>query len=79
MDVTMPTAAPMQRTVLSVAGLHCGSCVRHVEGGLAELSGVHATVDLASGRAEVDHPARIAVADLVAAVADAGYAAQPVA
>ena len=60
-------------TVLAVEGMTCGNCVRHVQEGLGELAGVRAAVDLAAGTATVVHPASLTVADLLAAVDEAGY------
>ena len=68
-----PTAP--HRTLLTVHGMHCGSCVRHVQDALAALPGVSAEVDLAAGRATVARPPSVRVADLLAALDEAGYAA----
>ncbi|NGO73829.1 heavy metal translocating P-type ATPase, partial [Streptomyces boncukensis] len=54
----------------------CAACVRRVERKLARLDGVSATVNLATGRAEVRHPARLGPAELVAVVESAGYTAR---
>ena len=34
------------RTELTVGGMHCGNCVRHVQEALGEIAGVTAEVDL---------------------------------
>ncbi|WP_369366375.1 heavy metal translocating P-type ATPase [Streptomyces sp. CG4] len=62
-------------TDLTVGGMTCAACVRRVEKKLGKLDGVTATVNLATGRARVSHPAEISPADLVAAVEKAGYTA----
>ena len=66
-------------TELAVEGMHCASCVGHVERALARVPGVsEAHVNLASERATVRHLAGAVPAEaLVAAVAGAGYAARP--
>ena len=61
------------RTELTVGGMHCGNCVRHVQEALAELPGVSATVDLDSAVATVTHPATVPVQALLDAVDEAGY------
>ncbi|MFE2871521.1 heavy metal translocating P-type ATPase [Embleya sp. NPDC059259] len=53
----------------------CGACVNRVERRLARLDGVSATVNLATGRARVVHPASLPVVDLLAAVTEAGFSA----
>ncbi|WP_107481182.1 cation-translocating P-type ATPase [Streptomyces sp. IMTB 2501] len=62
-------------TDLTVGGMTCAACVRRVEKKLGKLDGVTATVNLATGRARVSHPAEISPEDLVAAVEKAGYTA----
>ncbi|MFD0265743.1 heavy metal translocating P-type ATPase [Streptomyces sp. NPDC127106] len=66
-------------TDLAVGGMTCAACVNRVEKRLAKLDGVTATVNLATGKARVQHPPHVAVGDLVAAVEGAGYTAEPVA
>ncbi|MEU1402828.1 heavy metal translocating P-type ATPase [Streptomyces sp. NPDC005728] len=67
--------APLVVTDLTVGGMTCAACVRRVEKKLAKLDGVTATVNLATGRARVSHPASILPDDLVTAVEQAGYEA----
>lgn len=46
----------MTGLTMSIQGMSCGNCVRHVESALRELPGVKAvTVELASGRANVEY------------------------
>jgi len=64
-------------TTLSVEGMTCASCVGRVERALADIPGVlDASVNLATGQARVRATAgRAAPAELVEAVAQAGYVA----
>jgi Cu+-exporting ATPase len=67
-------------TTLAIPEMTCASCVRRVERALAGVPGVvSASVNLATGRAEVMHAAGLDPALLVAAAARAGYAAHPLA
>lgn len=63
---------------LSVAGMTCGSCQRHVQQALAAVTGVdRAEVDLAQSRATVRYdPAAATPQQLVEAVLQAGYRAE---
>jgi Cu+-exporting ATPase len=61
---------------LDVRGMHCASCVAHVERHLNRLDGVEATVNLATEKATVRYDrARVTLAELVGAVESAGYEA----
>ena len=65
-------------TDLAVDGMTCASCVARVERALEAVPGVlDASVNLATGRATIDHAGVDATA-LMAAVQRAGYEAQPV-
>ncbi|MEU2793614.1 heavy metal translocating P-type ATPase [Streptomyces sp. NPDC007100] len=64
-------------TVLTVGGMTCAACVGRVEKRLGRLDGVSASVNLATGKARVRHPATLPVGDLVATVEAAGFTAQP--
>ena len=70
---------PETQSVLAVAGMSCASCVGRVERALAALPGVTgASVNLVTGQAAIRHPeGLVAMPDLVAAVAAAGYEARP--
>ncbi|MEV7426417.1 heavy metal translocating P-type ATPase [Streptomyces sp. NPDC091212] len=74
--MTADPAGTLATTDLVVGGMTCAACVSRVEKRLAKLDGVTATVNLATGRARVTHPAGIAGEDLVAAVERAGYTAE---
>ena len=67
------TAVIHQRTELTVGGMHCGNCVRHVQEALAEIAGVTAEVDLDTATAVVHHPADVTVQQLLDAIDEAGY------
>lgn len=68
----------VQTTTLQVAGMTCGTCVRHVQRALEGINGViDVNVDLALGQASVEHlPEWVGTPGLVAAVRDAGYEAR---
>jgi Cu+-exporting ATPase len=80
---TRPTLSdPTQDTrEVAILGMTCASCVTRVEKALTHVPGVQeAAVNLATRRAWVRlDPALVSDADLVRAVTDAGYEAQPVA
>jgi P-type Cu+ transporter len=71
---------PTERVELAVEGMSCASCVKRVEDALRAVPGVaEASVNLATGRATAQVvPGAVPVADLAAAVAELGYAADPV-
>jgi len=68
----------IQTTILRIAGMSCGSCVRHVRRALEGMTGVvRVSVDLPSNQATVEHfPDRVDAASLVSAIRDAGYDAR---
>ncbi|MFC4943761.1 heavy metal translocating P-type ATPase [Pseudonocardia sp. GCM10023141] len=72
------TRAPAVTVELAIGGMTCAACVGRVERKLAKLDGVLATVNLATERATVTHPANTPVATLVATVERAGFTAGPV-
>ncbi|MCA6093175.1 cation-translocating P-type ATPase [Streptomyces sp. SCA3-4] len=53
----------------------CGACVARIEKKLGRLDGVSATVNLATGRAHVSHPATVTADELMAVVVAAGFTA----
>ncbi|MFE2445978.1 heavy metal translocating P-type ATPase [Streptomyces sp. NPDC059426] len=69
-----PTALAAM-TDLSIGGMTCAACVKRVEKKLARLDGVTATVNLATGRARVNHPPEVGPDQLIATVEQAGYTA----
>jgi P-type Cu+ transporter len=77
MSETVREPRPAHLAELAVGGMTCASCAARVERKLNKLPGVHATVNYATGRATVRHPADVPVEDLVRAVEAAGYTARP--
>eukprot|EP01037_Dinobryon_pediforme_P007849 gene7849-7916_t len=70
-------AAPVN-TVLIVPAMHCAGCMARIERTLGAMPGVaSARVNLTARQVAVAHEARVAVPDLVAALATVGFAAQP--
>ena len=65
------------QTQITVHGMTCHSCVRHVRGALLGLDGVEAVeVTLADGLARVRHdPDAAPVPALIAAITEIGYSA----
>ncbi|MEU6084791.1 heavy metal translocating P-type ATPase [Streptomyces sp. NPDC047108] len=59
-----------------IGGMTCAACVGRVEKRLGRIEGVSATVNLATGRARVSHPAGLAVGDLIGTVEAAGFTAE---
>ena len=64
---------------LTITGMTCAACARNVTRALDSIAGAGASrVNLNSRRARVRYPAtREAIAQLVAAVEEAGYGASP--
>ena len=60
---------------ISVTGMTCQNCVRHVNQALGALPGVRsAAVDLAAGTVQLETEREIPRGELEAALDDAGYA-----
>jgi len=70
--------AQVQTTRLSIDGMSCGACVRHVTRALNGLTGVvHVHVDLQQNQASVEHlPDQAGETCLIAAIEAAGYKAR---
>ena len=68
----------VQTVTLSIAGMSCEACARHIARALDGLTGVvHAEIDLARYEATVEHlPAFTDETAVIAAIRDAGYAAR---
>ncbi len=67
---------PTERVRLDLEGMTCASCASRIERKLNKLDGVEATVNYASDQAAVTFdPTVVSLDDLVATVANAGYAA----
>lgn len=73
-DATSHQSPPVD-SVLVVGGMTCAACVGRVEKKLNRLEGVSATVNLATGRARVAHPAALPLERLIATVEGAGFTA----
>ena len=66
----------MQTIQLSVKGMTCGNCVKHVDHAVRALTGVEdVTVDLASGEVIVKGELPQGTAPIIAALAEEGYSA----
>lgn len=67
---------PDRSTTLTIGGMTCAACVGRVEKKLGRLDGVAASVNLATGRATVSHPAAVSVTELISTVEAAGFTAR---
>jgi Cu+-exporting ATPase len=72
----MSTDALLQDVELDITGMTCASCANRIERKLNKLEGVTASVNYATERALVTHPATISTDQLLETVASAGYSAQ---
>ncbi|MBM3934800.1 MAG: copper-translocating P-type ATPase [SAR202 cluster bacterium] len=74
-ETKQPQSTDMEKVQLSIGGMTCASCVRHVEHALSGVDGVRsATVNLATEKATVEYaPGAVSLGDLRFAVEDAGY------
>jgi Cu+-exporting ATPase len=68
-------AAATGRTDLVLGGMTCGACANRIERKLNKVAGVSATVNYATEKASVTHPAGMSSDDLIAVVEAAGYTA----
>ena len=69
----------MKKTI-SIEGMTCGNCVRHVTEALNELEGVTSVnVDLAGKKADIDAAESVSDDKLKEAVTEAGYSVTAVA
>lgn len=65
-------------SVLAVPTMHCASCMSRVERGLAAVPGIaSARTNLTGRTVEVVHDPAVEMPDIVAALANVGFAAQP--
>jgi P-type Cu+ transporter len=71
----------VQTTTLSIGGMGCAACIRHVSRALDAMTGVvDVTVDLQRHQAVVEHlPDWVGEAGLMAAIKDAGYPSRVIA
>ncbi len=70
------TPTRTQDLEFSVGGMTCAACAARVESRLSKLDGVSAVVNFATRRARVCAPAGLTPQALIAAIENAGYAAQ---
>ncbi|MEV4226209.1 heavy metal translocating P-type ATPase [Streptomyces bobili] len=81
---TPPAAEPSEPSApsegsqveLVIGGMTCASCAARVEKKLNRMDGVTATVNYATEKARISHPAEVEVADLIATVVKTGYTAE---
>ena len=67
----------METINLTVSGMTCGSCVKHVEKAVSSIAGVEKVeVDLASGSVKVEGNVSQKVAQIIAALEEDGYSAK---
>ncbi|MFJ7065522.1 heavy metal translocating P-type ATPase [Streptomyces sp. NPDC101115] len=72
----MDTLTTSAVTELTIGGMTCASCAARVEKKLNRMEGVTATVNYATEKARVEHPADLPVAELIATVVKTGYTAE---
>ncbi len=62
---------------LTVSGMTCGACVKHVEKAINSIAGVQKVeVDLASGAVKVEGNVSQHIKEIIAALEEDGYLAQ---
>jgi len=67
----------METINLSVSGMTCGACVKHVEKAIGSIAGVRKVeVDLASGAVRVEGDVTQHIKEIIAALVEDGYPAQ---
>ena len=81
MNESIRANTPLIQTRLSIVGMACGACVRHVTTALNRVTGVvQVDIDLPKNEAVVDHLLdRVNDTGLIAAISNAGYHASVVA
>jgi Cu+-exporting ATPase len=78
MTAATATRDDRARVELTLEGMTCAACATRIERKLGKLEGVDASVNYATEQAAVSYDAsRVAVGDLLDAVAAAGYRARP--
>ncbi|MCL7367880.1 heavy metal translocating P-type ATPase [Streptomyces ardesiacus] len=70
------TGTALAEVELLIGGMTCASCAARVEKKLNRMDGVTATVNYATEKARISHPATTEVADLIATVVKTGYTAE---
>jgi Cu+-exporting ATPase len=74
-DPVAENEAPARSVDLAITGMTCASCSARIERNLGKIDGVTATVNLATERANVTHPADVPVDELIKTVEASGYGA----
>jgi len=70
----------MATVQLSVSGMTCGNCVKHVDHAIRALPGVEdVQVDLASGKVSIKGELPQGVEPIIAAIVEEGYSATVIA
>jgi Cu2+-exporting ATPase len=76
--VRLAPTAPLEATVLVVPAMHCAGCMAKVERAFAGLTGVQAArTNLTARQVRIEHETGVTEQELVAALANAGFASQP--
>ncbi|MGN3957377.1 heavy metal translocating P-type ATPase [Streptomyces sp. WAC8370] len=75
-DTGTGTGTARAEVELLIGGMTCASCAARVEKKLNRMDGVTATVNYATEKARISHPATTEVADLIATVVKTGYTAE---
>jgi heavy metal translocating P-type ATPase len=75
--VDSDSAEQVRRLELAVSGMSCASCASRVERTLNKVSGVRASVNVATGIATIDADSAIGPIELCEVVEQAGYQASP--
>ncbi len=70
------STAGLREVELTIRGMTCAACAARVEKKLAAISNVAASVNFVTEKASVMAPPSVPVAQLIGAVADAGYGAE---
>lgn len=75
-----PIAPDAAHSLFAVPDMHCAGCIAKVERGLTALPGIHAArVNYSARRVAITHDPAMTLPDLRAAIADIGFAAEPLA
>jgi Cu+-exporting ATPase len=69
------TSSRRESLELTISGMTCASCAARVEKKLNKVDGVQASVNYATEKAKILHPAQITADDLIAVVEKTGYGA----
>ena len=78
MSIAARAEADAVHSLLAVPGMHCAGCMSKVERGLVAVSGIStARTNLTARTVEVVHDPAVEIPDIVAALAQIGFEAQP--